>query len=327
MTLLAGHAMTRTLAQLWLAAAGVVAFACLAAAAPDAGDSRDTAPSRVVSMNLCTDQLAMLVAAPGQLISVSNLASDTTLSSMADAARGFEANTGAAEDIFLLRPDLIIAGRYTTRDTVALLRRLGFRVVVFDLATSFADIRANITAMGQLLGRETTAAELVAAFDTRLATLMSRQPTPTPPTTAVLHHANSYTSGEATLGNAILAAAGVTNLGHTLSARGLTRLPLELLVMGAPDIVLTDRAWTATPAQAQQTFQHPALRALAADGGVIASTDTAWTCGTPHVLDAIADVKKLVARVAANRLARDKSKLAAFSATPAAVGTLRRAAP
>ena len=33
-------------------------------------------PQRVVSMNLCTDQLAMLIARPGQLHSVSHLASD-----------------------------------------------------------------------------------------------------------------------------------------------------------------------------------------------------------------------------------------------------------
>ncbi len=39
-------------------------------------------PERVVSVNLCTDQLAMLLAAPGQLISVSHLASDPLSSSM-----------------------------------------------------------------------------------------------------------------------------------------------------------------------------------------------------------------------------------------------------
>jgi iron complex transport system substrate-binding protein len=50
-----------------LAAALVITFAGAAAA---------DAPARVVSVNLCTDQLAMLIAAPGQLQSVSWLAAD-----------------------------------------------------------------------------------------------------------------------------------------------------------------------------------------------------------------------------------------------------------
>ena len=40
------------------------------------------APGRVVSINLCTDQLAMMLAAPGQLVSVSHLASEVQSSSM-----------------------------------------------------------------------------------------------------------------------------------------------------------------------------------------------------------------------------------------------------
>ena len=55
-----------------LAAMGMVA-AVLAVALP-APARADTAPARVASLNLCTDQLAMLIAAPGQLVSISWLA-------------------------------------------------------------------------------------------------------------------------------------------------------------------------------------------------------------------------------------------------------------
>ena len=41
----------------------------------------DGAPARVVSMNLCTDQVAMMLAAPGQLVSISHVsASGNSLS-------------------------------------------------------------------------------------------------------------------------------------------------------------------------------------------------------------------------------------------------------
>ena len=51
----------------------------------------DPAPRRVVSINLCTDQLAMMLAAPGQLVSVSQLAGDPHSSAMAEAGEASEA--------------------------------------------------------------------------------------------------------------------------------------------------------------------------------------------------------------------------------------------
>jgi len=55
-----------------------------------------TAPLRVVSMNLCTDQLAMMLADKGQLISVSAITTDPNMSSMAEAARAYPINHAQA---------------------------------------------------------------------------------------------------------------------------------------------------------------------------------------------------------------------------------------
>lgn len=277
---------------------------------PQSGPAAPAPPKRVVSMNLCTDQLAMLIAGPGQLVSISNLTSDPFLSSMSREAAKYHTNSGAAEDIFLLKPDLIIAGRYTTRETVQLLRRLGFRVEMFDLATSFDTIRSNIARMGELLGRRRKAADILSQFDQRLARLTANMRMDFTPT-AVMHHANSYTSGKATLSHDVLAMAGVRNLGREFGVQGIARLPLELLVMGGPDLILTDRPWDRAPSEAQRTFEHPALRALEAKGGIIAQKTKAWVCGTPHILDAVAEVRRLVDRVALRRGApgsRDKQQ-------------------
>jgi hypothetical protein len=116
-----------------------------------------------VSINLCTDQLAMMLAAPGQLVSVSDLAADPHSSAMAREARAFPANHGRAEEVYLLRPDLVLAGAYSDPATVAMLRRVGLRVVQFDTARSLADTRDRIAQMARLLGREAAGAALIAA--------------------------------------------------------------------------------------------------------------------------------------------------------------------
>ena len=104
----------------------------------------DGAPGRVVSLNVCTDQLALLLGAPGQLVSVSRLAHDPRSSAMAGAARAIPANGASAEEGVLLRPDLVVAGSYTARATVEMLLRLGYRVERFLATTGDDHVRALI---------------------------------------------------------------------------------------------------------------------------------------------------------------------------------------
>lgn len=253
----------------WLAAAVIAAVTPAAAA-----------PQRVVSMNLCTDQIAMLLAAPGQLISVSDLARDPRMSPMAEAAAAYTANHGRAEEIFLLRPDLVIAGQFASGPTVAMLRRLGLRVEVLAPAESIAAIRAEITHVGALLGREAAAAQLLDRFDRGLAAARS----PADRGRAALFYANGITSGRATLAGAILTEAGFRNIASDYAIEGTSHLPLELLVMARPDRLITGARWPGQ-SRGEAILDHPALARAAPQSAEV--TDRDWVCGTPHVLRAI----------------------------------------
>lgn len=266
----------------------------IAAAGLGPGVAAAEPPERVVSINLCTDELALLLAAPGQLVSVSWLSHDPRVSALAERARAVPANRGQAEEVVLLEPDLVLAGRYTTRRTVALLRRLGFRVATFGPVTSLEDIRARVRRMGEVLGREAAAGALLAEFDRRLAALA---PAGGPrPRLAVLHP-NGYTSGAGTLVDAIVRAAGFRNLASELGLSGVARLGLERLVIAAPDVVLVDPP-QGGPALAEALLAHPALGALERRSrrGVLDSRLA--TCGTPLVVEAVAALVRLRATLA-----------------------------
>lgn len=237
------------------------------------------APQRVVSMNLCSDQLAMMLAAPGQLVSVSSLSRDPRLSPMADQAAGYAANAGRAEEIYLMRPDLVIAGTYTPAATVAMLRRLGVRVEVLPPAEDFGAIRTEITRMGALLGRADAAGELLARFDADLASLRGAEGQGR----AALYYANGFTSGPDTLAGSILAAAGYANIAAEQGIIATTALPLERLVMARPDRLITGARWPGR-SRAEAILDHPALAAIGSEPRV---TDRDWACGTPFVIRAI----------------------------------------
>ncbi len=246
-------------------------------------------PRRVLSMNLCTDQLAMLIAAPGQLISVSHVARDPVSSAMADAAEAYPVNHATAEEIFLAEPDLVLAGVWDRPATLAALDRLGIRVETFGIEEDFDDIRANVTRMGALLGREARAAELLAGMDAALAAPSPEGPRPR----AALFYANGYTSGAGTLAHAILDAAGIDNVAAERGVGGMARLPLEVLVLDAPDLIVSGQDYP-SPALAQEVLRHPAARALRAGRAAIA--DNLWTCGTPLTAQAVAALRKAAAR-------------------------------
>ncbi len=244
------------------------------------------APQRVVSINVCTDQLAMMLADEGQLVSVSNLAIDPRVSAMAQQAEAMDINHARAEEIFLMKPDLVVAGAYTARATVEMLEQVGIPVEIFTPATGVEDIPAKLAQMGTILGRAPQAEAMIADFEARLATLradVSIRPR------AALYFANGYTTGDRTLAGQIVVAAGFTNIAAEAGFSGGGVMPLEVLAMAAPDIVVTGEKYPGG-SRSEAILQHPVVRDIAGRAANGSVTDRDWICGTPFVLRAIEEL-------------------------------------
>ncbi|MCY4149968.1 MAG: ABC transporter substrate-binding protein [Gammaproteobacteria bacterium] len=249
----------------------------------------DDLPKRVVSMNLCTDQLAMMLAAPGQLLSVSYLATDPRGSAMAEKAKSYQINRGLAEEIYLLRPDLVVAGSFSTRATVDMLKRLDIPVAVFEPAYGLGEVRDRLREMGEVLGREEAANALIADYDYHLGSLLEEaghRPR------AALYYANGYTSGDRTLAGQILFAAGFENVAVEAGYSTGGILPLEVLAMLEPEALITGRRYSGT-SRSEEILDHPVVQTLRADGTNGAISDRDWICGTPYVLRAIKELGTL----------------------------------
>ncbi|MEM9330602.1 MAG: ABC transporter substrate-binding protein [Pseudomonadota bacterium] len=242
----------------------------------------ETQPKRVVSMNVCTDQLAILLATRGQLHSVSWLAADPGISVLAGEAKGLTLNHGLAEEIFLMQPDLVIAGTYTTRATVNLLKKTGIRVEEFAPASSFADIEKNIGRMANILDNPEKGDALIASFRSDLRRLKEKQASRK---RLALYYANSYTSGAGTLADEIVDASGLRNLAKELGYSGTIKLPLELLVAHQPEMIAGRERDFGKPSKAEENFSHPAFKAITGGGRGISIESKYWICGAPFVLD------------------------------------------
>ncbi len=253
-------------------------------AAGAAAGAAGAGPERVVSTNLCTDQLALLLARPGQLVSVSTLAQDPDLSALSDAAMAVPANSGGAEEVFELRPDLVVAGTYTTPTTSALLRRLGVGVETFPPARSIAAFRDDVTRMGRLLGREARADEVLAAFDAALD-LVRAAPSDDAPT-AVIFEAQGFSPGADSLAASLLQAAGLRDIDRRRSGGFL---PLEILVLARPDLLVTGREHSGA-ARGEELLDHPAI---VGTGARRTAMNGRWICATPDLVAEIARLRDL----------------------------------
>ncbi len=202
---------------------------------------------RVVSLNLCTDQLLVMLA-PESVAAVSPLARDPTLSFVAATAAKLPWVRADAEAVLALHPDLVLAGRYGAQTTVAMLRARGVSVVQFDEPQDFDAIANQVRAASGLLGWPERGETEVADMQARLAAL----PAPDKKQTAILWEARGYSAGPGSLGDAVLRAAGLQDVG-TGGAMGV-----ELLAAHPPDVLITETA-PHFPSLASNMLVHPAV--------------------------------------------------------------------
>lgn len=260
----------------------VAALALVAVAGPGAAAGR---PARIVSLNMCTDEMVLRLAAPGQVASVTWLSQDPRNANMAEAARKVPANHGLAEQVLAFRPDLVVAGATTTRATVALLKGAGLRVREFDMPQSIAGMRAQIAAVAELVGEPARGAALLASIDARLAAIGARQPRQR--LRAIVLRPNGFTVGRGSLVDEILTLAGLDNVAAELGVESYGQIALETVALGGIDLLIVNDTPDGPPSLAHEVLHHPLIARLGARVRLVTLPSRLWTCAGPGVVDAI----------------------------------------
>jgi iron complex transport system substrate-binding protein len=204
--------------------------------------------AKVVSLNLCTDQLLVLLAAD-QVAALEPLARDPALSFVAAQAAHLPQVQNDAEAVLALHPDLVLAGDFSAQTTLALLRQRGVRVVQLADADSFPAIAAQVTQLAGLLGVAARGQALVARMWRSLAAVRKKSGT------ALLWQAHGWSAGPGSLGDTVLRAAGYTDIGTG------GRVGLESLVAHPPGLLVTETA-PRFPSMSTDLAWHPALRGI-----------------------------------------------------------------
>jgi iron complex transport system substrate-binding protein len=230
------------------------------------------AADRIVSLNLCTDQLLVLLA-PERIAALSQLAADPALSYVAAEARQFPQVRASAEAVLALRPDLVLAARYGAQTTIALLERRGVRIARLDLPRDFPGIERLTRTAAAAIGTPERAEPLIA----RMRQTLAAGPHPTHLMTAIAWEPRGGTAGPDSLMGAVIQAAGFINAatGKSISTEAILRHPPDLLIL--PDA-------PSFPSLATDMLRTPVLRAIPRRNLPPALT----LCAGPYTADAVA---------------------------------------
>lgn len=231
------------------------------------------APRRIVSLNLCADQLLVPLTDRNRIAALNMNARDRWMSAVAGQAQGYRTIRGSLEEILALDPDLIVGpppGRMTA------LHSLGGRAVrAVDLppANSYAEIRAQIRDVAAATGDAARGAWLVSQMDAALA----RVARVGQGRVAAYYQRRGFLTGSGTLVDDLMARVGLANLATRLNKPPLSRLSLEEMVAAQPDLLVVEQDSQLLADQGSEALAHPALRHIPR-----IVLPQAWTlCGGP----------------------------------------------
>lgn len=271
--------------------AGMLAAIAVALGSMAPAVSADGPPKRIVSFNLCADQLLVALADPAQIAGLSPYAVNPLLSVMTEKAAAFPRLDWDAESVVNLAPDLVLGGP-SHRPIHAMLSAMGIRVVDVALIRNIADARRQAIEVGKLVGhpeRGEVLARQIEQAEMRLAAMAIN-----PPLTALVIQREGYREGPASLASGMLSIAGLRppdrtapGAGGFMAAEQGGFVSLEHLLTNGPDVLVLQDPPREARDQGALFITHPALLTRYGPNRRIDLPERYTLCGGPPLLQGL----------------------------------------
>lgn len=237
---------------------------------------------RIASLNLCTDELLLALAAPEQIVSVTHLAQQPQETMLWRAARRYPRNDGSLLSVVPLKPDLILTMGGGARDRARIAKRLGIRTLDLPYPQRLADIERSIATVAAALGRPQAGRQWLSRID-QLKQTRAR-------TTFDTIWLGGGGRSVAATG---LAADWMALAGFRQRPLNGDRVTLEQLLIRPPAVLLRSDYRSGQYSGAQRWLTHPLAKRT--DRSRSVGTDgRAWTCMGPPMVDEIIRLRKAV---------------------------------
>jgi iron complex transport system substrate-binding protein len=266
----------------------------MAVLAMPAAPSFAAAP-RIVSMNICTDQLLLALADPGQILGLSRFSRDARQGWLSKSARQYPILSGGAEDILVLKPDVVTASQFDKRSTREILKANGVNLVELPVPRSLAEVRDQIREMGVIAGHPERAAAEIAKLDAAIAG--ARQLAGGKHFRVLPVSRRGWVPGRDSFVGAILNEAGLANAAGELGVDFGGFVSLETIVKLKPDFLVVSDAGDRAEDDGRAFLLHPALERFYPRQKRIVIPERMTECGGVLLADALTTLTAELRRV------------------------------
>jgi iron complex transport system substrate-binding protein len=218
---------------------GGFSFPRQATGADDVLTRIETAPRRLVSQAMSTDEYLYSIVAPERVVGVSESAYQERLSNVYDLARRHRPIVAIdPERILRADPDLVCMPTEARSELPGLLRAAGVSVYrIYTMFPTLASIEAHIRLVGYLSGEDARAEAEARRFHASVQRAADRKP-PGAPAARVMGFGGVYSYGSHTLFNDILRVLGAENVAATHGFVGYDRVTDEHIVRWDPEWIV-----------------------------------------------------------------------------------------
>jgi iron complex transport system substrate-binding protein len=250
---------------------------------------------RIASMNVCTDQLLLTLADPAQILGLSRFSRDAWQSWAADDASRYKILSGGAEDILVLRPDIVVASLFDKRSTRELLKANGRHLAEFTVPRNLDEVKAQIRQMGDVVGHPDRATAEITRLDAAIA--RARRAVADKHYSVLPLSRRGWVSGRDSLVSSLLAEIGLYNAAGDLGIALGGYTSLEAIVSLKPDFIVVSQAGGVAEDDGRAFLLHPALERFYPPQKRIVIPEQLTVCGGVMLADAldvlIAELKRV----------------------------------
>jgi iron complex transport system substrate-binding protein len=252
---------------------------------------------RIASMNVCTDQLLITLADPEQILGLSRFSRDAWQSFAADDARRYPILSGGAEDVLVLKPDIVVASLFDKRSTRELLKEKGLHLAEFAVPRNLDEVKAQIRQMGEIAGHADRATAEIARLDAAIA--RARRIVAVKRYSVLPLSRRGWVAGSDSLVSSLLTETGLFNAAGDLGVGMGGFASLEAIVNLKPDFLLVSEAGDHAEDDGRAFLLHPALERFYPPAKRIVIPERLTVCGgvmLAQALDMLVEELKRVER-------------------------------
>lgn len=133
-------------------------------------------PQKIVTLSMSTDEIVLGLVRPDKLAAVNYLLDDPISSAIPDLAKQIptKIKNPSAEEIFAMKPDLVIIPDWNNIEIADSLRDLGLKVVVVPGAKNIGEVKVSVQLIADALGEHEKGTELIALMDEKINEIESK---------------------------------------------------------------------------------------------------------------------------------------------------------